>query len=276
MVTVASAKVVRCAGAALRAAVIRIAVTAGLTLLACVFGAAVANATTSSGVSQPTTDQTGAVADSLRSDLSDLVNGLFKSFGNHRHPGLDAVSAITPPAGDTGGTGSTTVTSGGSSSGGDTGVQGSSGNGWGGGADSGDTWTGTTTVTVPTKPTPPPPAAPPAAPPPVQVQQTAAPVQHAVEPVARHNEPSMGAPGGAVPDLPRPPVDLPLQQPAAQPISAPSTGGSASHDLGSANGLAGIVTPGTGFRPSPGSNSDEPSPKRVSDGVPGLPSTSPD
>jgi hypothetical protein len=86
----------------------------------------------------------------------------------------------------------------------------------------------------------------------------------------------MGAPSGATPDLPQQPVDLPVQQPAAQPISAPSTGGTASHDLGSANGLAGIVTPGTGFRPSPGSSSDEPNAKRVSDGVPGLPSTSPD
>jgi len=276
VVTVASAKVVRRVGAALRAAVVRIAVTAGLTLLACVFGAAVANATTSSGTSQPSTDQVGTVADSLRSDLSDLVNGLFKSFGSHRHhPGLDAVSAIAAPAGDTSGTGSTTVTSGGSSSGGDTAAQGSSGGSWGGGSDSGDVWTGTTTVTVPTKPTRPPPPAPPAAPP-VQVQPAPAPVKHVVEPVGRPNEPTMGAPGGAIPNQPQQPVDLPLQQPAAQPVSAPSTGGTASHDLGSANGLAGIVTPGTGFRPSPGSSTDEPSAKRVSDGVPGLPSTSPD
>jgi hypothetical protein len=275
VVTVASAKVVRCAGAALRAAVIRIAVTAGLTLLACVFGAAVANATTSSDASQPNTAQPGDTADSLRSDLSDLVNGLLKSFGSHRHhAGLGAVSAIAPPADDSSGTGSTTVTSGGPSSAGDTGAQGSSGGGWGGGSDSGDTWTGTTTVTVPTKPTPPQPPAPPA--PPAPVQQTAAPVKHAVEPVVRTNEPSMGAPGGTGPDVPQQPVDLPLQQPAAQPISAPATGGSAGHDLGSANGLAGIVTPGTGFRPSPGSSSDEPGAKRVSDGVPGLPSTSPD
>jgi hypothetical protein len=272
VVTVASAKVVRRAGAALRAAVIRVAVTAGLTVLACVFGAAVANAATATDAPQP-----GAVADSLRSDLSDLVNGLLTSFGSHRHdPGIGAVSAIAPPADDTKGAGSSTVDSGGSYSGGETvtGNQGSSGSG--SSSYSGDTWTGSTTVTVPTKPQTPQPPATPVTPPPAPAQHAAPPVSHAVEPAARPSAPSMGAPSGVTPHLPQQPVDLPLQQPAAQPISAPSTGGTASHDLGSANGLTGIVPLGTGFRPTPGSTTDESSAKRVSDGAPGLPSTSPD
>ena len=86
----------------------------------------------------------------------------------------------------------------------------------------------------------------------------------------------MGAPVGVVPDLPQNPIDLPLQQPASQPISSPSTSGTASHDLGGSGGAADIVPPSTGFRPSPGSSTDEHATKRVSDGVPGLPSTSPD
>jgi hypothetical protein len=87
----------------------------------------------------------------------------------------------------------------------------------------------------------------------------------------------MGAPAGTDPDTPRRPVDLPLQQPASQPISSPSTSGTSGHDIGSGtNGLASVMPPQAGFRPTPGSTTDEHSAKRISDGVPGLPSTSPD
>lgn len=277
VVTVASASEVRCAGAALRAAVIRIAVTGGLTLLAFVFGAAVANATTSSDAHQ--NDATaGSTADTLQSDLSDLFNGLVTSLGGHHHH-LGGVSAIQPPSdqGGGGGTDSGSVNPGGPQSGGHgggaTGGQSSSS-----GSDSGDVWTGSTTVSVPTKPIvppPPPPAAP--TPPPVPpVQPAAPPVSHLAPPAAKVTAPSMGSSSGVQPDLPQQPIDLPLQQPAAQPISAPSTGGTASHDLGGANGIAGFTPPGTGFRPTPGSTTEEHSAKRVSDGAPGLPSTSPD
>lgn len=275
VVTVASTSAVRCAGTALRAAVIRVAVTGGLALLACVFGSAVANAATSSDA-----PQANVVADTLHSDLSELVNGLLTSLGGQHHllglPG--GVQAIQPPADDDG----TSGTAGGAVNPG--GPQSSSSGGgatstWPGSSDSGgDVWTGSTTVTVPAKttPEPPQPPAPPVAPPPVHVQPAPPPVNHKVDQAATSSEPSVGAPAGVVPDLPQHPIDLPLQQPASQPISSPSTGGTASHDLGGANGIADIVPPGGGFRPSPGSTTDEHSPKRVSDGAPGLPSTSPD
>lgn len=275
VVTVASTSAVRCAGTALRAAVIRIAVTGGLTLLACVFGSAVANAATSSDA-----PQADVVADTLHSDLSDLVNGLLTSLGGQHHrlglPG--GVSALQPPADDGASSGTATVNPGGPQSSSTGGGATSSWPGSSGSSDSGDVWTGSTTVTVPTRTTPetPPPPAPPVAPPPVHVQAPPPPVNHKVDQATTSSEPSMGAPAGVVPDLPQHPIDLPLQQPASQPISTPSTGGTASHDLGGANGIAGIVPPGAGFRPSPGSTTDEHSPKRVSDGAPGLPSTSPD
>jgi len=284
VVTVASTSAVRCTGAALRAAAIRVAVAGGLTLLACVFGSAVANATTSSDA-----PQANAIANTLQADMSDLVNSLLLGLGGQHHviglPG--GVSAIQPPADDSGSSGSATGAANpglppqSSSSGGGGSVspgQGTSGTGSDSGSD--DVWTGSTTVTVPTKTTPqasepPTPAVPPS---PAHVAQPAAPlVSHAVDQQASKSpEPSMGAPTGVVPDLPRNPVELPLQQPASQPVSTPSTGGTASHDLGSANGIADVAPPGAGFRPSPGSTTDEHSAKRISDGVPGLPSTSPD
>ena len=287
VVTVASTSAVRCTGSALRAAVIRIAVTGGLTVLACVFGSAVANAATSSDVPPPST-----IANTLQSDVSDLVNGLLKDLGAHQHhhlvglPGGGA-SSTQPPAddADNSGAASSSVHPSGpppssSSGSGDSASSGQSGSGSDSGSDS-DVWTGSTTVTVPTRTTPPAPEAPaPPAPPaaaPVHVQPAPPPVTHSVEQqVQKPTEPSMGAPVGVVPDLPRYPIELPIQQPAAQPISSPSTGGTASHDLGSANGIADIAPSGAGFRPNPGSTTDEYSARRVSDGVPGLPSTSPD
>jgi hypothetical protein len=298
---VAGEGAVRCAGTALRAAVIRVAVTGGLTLLACVFGSAVASAATSHDTPQPK-----PVSDTLQSDLSSLVNGLLTDLGRQSHLRLPApdtlvllqqhgngqgsqgngvhVNSLVHPgnsqnAGNQGNGNGNDDSQGnedtGSSSSSSQGNQGTS-------ASSTEVWTGTTTVTVPTKaatpPPPPAPPAPPVAPPPVHVQPTAPPISTVVgQPAAKTTEPSMGKPSGAVPDLPQNPSDLPLEQPAAQPISSPSTSGSSSgHDLGGANGVAAVVPPGAGFRPSPGSTTDEHSAKRVSDGVPGLPSTSPD
>ncbi|MBV9845307.1 MAG: hypothetical protein JOZ47_09580, partial [Kutzneria sp.] len=73
------------------------------------------------------------------------------------------------------------------------------------------------------------------------------------------------------------PIDEPRQpEPAWQPLASPSPGnGLTGHDMGG-GGVAGIVPDQTGFQPTPGSTSHEHSAKRVSDGVPGLPSTSPD
>ncbi|MFI9382848.1 hypothetical protein [Kutzneria sp. NPDC052558] len=275
----ASTSAVRCTGSALRAAVIRAAVTGGLTLLAIVFGSAVANAATSSDAPSANT-----IANTLQTDMSDLVTSLLQGLGGHHHVGLPGgVSVIQPPA-DDGGSAAGTANPGGppqsSSSGDGSSVsigQGASGTGSDSGGD--NTWTGSTTVTVPTKTTPQAPEPPPAVPPaPVHVAQSApTPVSRdGGQQASKSTEPSMGSPTGVVPDLPRNPIELPLQQPASQPVSTPSTGGTASHDLGSANGIADITPPGTGFRPSPGSTTDEHSAKRVSDGVPGLPSTSPD
>ncbi|WP_211764826.1 hypothetical protein [Kutzneria sp. CA-103260] len=279
----ASTSAVRCTGTALRAAVIRVAVTGGLTLLACVFGSAVASAATSSDA-----PQANAIANTLQTDMSDLVNSLLVGLGGQHHIGLPGgVSVSQPPAGNTGNSGSTTGTvnpggppqssssgSGGSASSG----QGTSSTSSDSGSD--DVWTGSTTVTVPTKTTPQAPEPPtPAAPPPSAhvAQPAASPVSRTeIQQVSKSTAPAMGAPTGVVPDLPRNPVELPLQQPASQPVSTPSTGGTASHDLGSANGIADVTPPGAGFRPSPGSTTDQHSAKRVSDGVPGLPSTSPD
>ena len=281
VVTVASTSAVRRTGSALRAAVVRIAVTGGLTLLACVFGSAVASAACSSD-----NPPANAIANTLQSDVSNLVNGLFGDLGGHHHqhvgrPG-GGISAIQPPAddADNGGTADNHANQGEPAQS-PTSGSGGSNSGWQGGSDSGnDVWTGSTTVTAPPKTTPEPPKAPapPASPPVTHVQpQTPPPPARTVEQQApKQAEPSMGASTGVVPDVPRNPIDLPLQQPAAQPISSPSTGGATSHDLGSANGLSGVVPPGTGFRPSPGSTTEEHSAKRVSDGVPGLPSTSPD
>ena len=95
MVTVASTSAVRRTDSALRAAVIRVAVTCGLTLLACVVGSAVAEAATSSDVPAAST-----TADTLQADMSDLVNSLFSGLGGQHHGG---VSAIQPPADDNGG-----------------------------------------------------------------------------------------------------------------------------------------------------------------------------
>ncbi len=281
VVTVASTSAVRRTGAALRAAVIRVGVTGGLTLLAFAFGSAVANATTASD-----TPQANTIANTLQSDMSDLVNSLLAGLGGQHHIGLPGgVSSIQPPADDSGNSGTATGTvnpsgppQSSSSGGGGSASPGQSASGTG--SDSDDVWTGSTTVTVPTKTAPQAPEQPASAVPPAPahvVQPTAPPVSRTVDQQAtKSTEPSMGAPTGVVPDLPRNPVELPLQQPASQPVSTPSTGGTASHDLGSANGIA-VVTPlGTGFRPSPGSTTDEHSAKRVSDGVPGLPSTSPD
>ena len=281
VVTVASTSAVRCTGTALRAAVIRIAVTGGLTLLACVFGSAVANAATSSDVPPP-----NAIANTLQSDLSDIVNSVLKGLGGHQHEhhhvglGLGGVAAIQPPADD--GDGNSQGNGNGNGQGnGNQGAGQSSSSGGGstaatGQSGSSDVWTGSTTVTVPTKTVPQPPQQPaPPPPPPAHVQQPPPPADHSVEQAQKPTEPSMGAPVGVAPDLPQRPLDLPLQQPVSQPISSPSTGGSASHDFG-ANGIADIVPPGTGFRPSPGSTTEEHNAKRVSDGVPGLPSTSPD
>jgi hypothetical protein len=290
---------VRCAGTALRAAAVRVAVTGGLTLLACVFGSALASAATSHDTPQPQ-----PVADTLQSDLFSLVNGLLADVGRQSHlrlPAPDTLVLLQQHGNGQGNQGNghlnSLVRPGNSQNNGnqgngtddnqgneDTGNYSSpaQGNQGTGGTSSGDVWTGTTTVTVPTKTTPPPPAAPPTAPPvappPAHVQPTPPPVSPLLgQPAAKSIESSMGQPTGAVPDLPQTPSDLPLQQPAAQPISSPSTGGSSSgHDLGGANGVAAVVPPGTGFRPSPGSTTDEHSAKRVSDGVPGLPSTSPD
>jgi hypothetical protein len=295
VVTVASTGAVRRAGAVLRAALIRLAVTAGLTVLACVFGSAIANA---AGKDHHHTPQPPAVAfGSDVADLSTLVNGLLKGAGvgqPHHHVHLPGgVSAIQPPDdqgqdngngnGHKGGSltsGSGGVVGSGSSGQGSSG-QGSSQGGSSGGSDAGgDVWTGSTTVTAPVKSTPPPtpPPAPPVAPPPAHVDQVPPPASHTIEKLAvKPAESTMGRPTGFVPDLPQSPVDLPLQQPAGQPISSPSTSGSAGHDFGGgANGIAGVVPPGSGFRPSPGATTDESGAKRVSDGVPGLPSTSPD
>lgn len=283
VVTVASTSAVRCTGTALRAAAIRVAVTGGLTLLACVFGSAVANAATSSDAPQANT-----IANTLQADMSDLVNSLLQGLGGQHHViGLPGGASATQPPADDSGSGSATgaVNPGGppqsSTSGGGGSVssgQGTSGTGSDSGSD--DVWTGSTTVTVPTKSTPQTPVPPtPAVPPPPAhiVQPATPPVSRTVDQqISKSTEPSMGAPNGVVPDLPRNPIELPLQQPASQPVSTPSTGGTASHDLGSANGIAAVTPPGTGFRPSPGSTTDEHSAKRISDGVPGLPSTSPD
>jgi hypothetical protein len=281
VVTVASTSAVRRTGAALRAAVIRVAVTGGLTLLAFVFGSAVANATTASD-----TPQANAIASTIQSDMSDLVNSLLAGLGGQHHIGLPGgVSSIQPPADDPGsGTATSTATPGGppqsSSGGGSSASPGHSTSGTGSDSGGDDVWTGSTTVTVPTKTAPQAPEQPAPAIPPTPahaVQPTAPPVSRIVDQQAsKSTAPSMGAPTGVVPDLPRNPIELPLQQPASQPVSTPSTGGTASHDLGSANGVADVTPLGTGFRPSPGSTTDEHSAKRVSDGVPGLPSTSPD
>jgi hypothetical protein len=288
VVTVASTSAVRRTGAVLRAAAVRIAVTAGLILLGCVFGTAVASAATSTGAATSADD----VASTIQSDMNDLVTGLFGAPSPQHHAAKPAggVAALQPPADSGDSSGSVTMSpvapAPASSSGG--GGYASPGQGSSAGSDSGsdsdDTWSGSTTVTVPTRTTPeapaPPPApvTPPPSPAPAHAQPTSAPSDHSVieHQVPAPVESSMGAPTGAVPDLPRNPLDLPLQQPAAQPISSPSTTGTAGHDLGGANGIAAVTPPGTGFRPSPGSSTDEYSAKRVSDGVPGLPSTSPD
>lgn len=279
VVTVASTSAVRCTGTALRAAVVRIAVTGGLTLLACVFGSAVANAATSADPPSP-----GVIANTLQTDVSDLVNGVLNSLGGHHHHHVDlaggGTSALQPPADDGNGNGGGHDNGNGGNGAVNPGgpqqsAPGGSGDSAGQGSSGDDVWTGTTTVTVPTKPTPPAPPAPPPAP--QHVQPAPPPVTHTVAPqVQTRTEPSMGSPSGVVPDLPHNPIDLPLQQPASQPISSPSTGGTAGHDLGNANGIADVTPPGSGFRPSPGSTTEEHSAKRVSDGVPGLPSTSPD
>jgi hypothetical protein len=217
--------------------------------------------------------------------MSDLVNSLLQGLGGQHHIGLPGGASATQPPADDSGSATGTIDPGGppqsSSSGGGGSAspgQGTSGTGSDSGSD--DVWTGSTTVTVPTKTTPQAPEPPPAVTPaPAHVAQPAAtaPVSRTVgQQASKSSEPSMGAPTGVVPDLPRNPIELPLQQPASQPVSTPSTGGTASHDLGSANGIADATPPGAGFRPSPGSTTDEHSAKRVSDGVPGLPSTSPD
>jgi hypothetical protein len=272
VVTVAGTGAVRCTSTVLRAAVLRAAVTCGLTLLAWLFGSAVANAATATSIPQVT-----STGDSIQLDVSGLVNGLLGDLLSHHLPVRGGTSVTQPPAdGGPAGTDSGST----SSSGGDyssppvlgSGSSGASGS-------SGNVWTGSTTVTAPVKPAPPVvPPAPPVAPPPVESHQPAVPpppvVQH-VDRQATPTEPSMSTPS-SLPGEPQPPVEVPLQQPASQPVSSQSTG-STSHDLGnSTNGLSGTLPLGTGFRPTPGSTTDEHNAKRVSDGVPGLPSTSPD
>ena len=288
MVTVAGTSAVRCAGTALRAAAVRIAVTGGLTLLACVFGSAVANAATSTD-----TPQSDAIANTIQSEVSDLLNGLLKNVGGqHGHLRLPSVAtaAVQHQGNDQGADNEDTDIGNVDNAVQSAGVQSSAqdeGNYSSPAKDTGssdDVWTGSTTVTVPTKTTSQPPAAPPppppppvAPPPPPHAQPGPPPATKTIEQqVTKPAESSMGAPSGVIPDLPQNPNDLPLQQPESQPISSPSTGGTSSHDLGSANGVAAVVPPGAGFRPSPGSTTDEYNAKRASDGVPGLPSTSPD
>ena len=276
MVTVTGTGAVRCTGTVLRAAVLRVAVTGGLTLLAWLFGSAVANAATATAIQQVST-----TGDSIQLDVSGLVNGLISDMLSHHSPVRGGISVTQPPA-DSGPTGSgsgSTSSSGGDNSSptilgsGNSGSSGASGSG-------GDVWTGSTTVTVPVKSVPPVAPAPPVAPPPVESHQPVTPppapvVQHVDLQAATPTELSMGTPSN-LPGEPQPPVEVPLQQPASQPVSSQSTG-STSHDLGSStNGLSGTLPLGTGFRPTPGSTTDEHAAKRVSDGVPGLPSTSPD
>lgn len=284
MVGVASTGTARSVGALLRSAACRMAVAGGLTLLAWLLGSAVANAATTSDTTEPVVAPP-AVSTTAAQEPG-LVARLLDGLLGHSILGCDTTSQGTGTPGKTPPT--DTSSNNGSSGAGDTPVILPSpiiNNGGSGSSSSDGVWTGSTTVTVPVKPappvvTPPPPPAPRAPEPVVQPVRDAHPVavQQQAPPQATNSAgASMTSPADNS-DHPQRPIEEPLQQqPASQPVSSPASGsGLTGHDAGGNSGVAGVVPPQTGFQPTPGSSTDEHNAKRVTEGVPGLPSTSPD
>ncbi|AHI01770.1 hypothetical protein KALB_8413 [Kutzneria albida DSM 43870] len=288
MVGVASTGTTQRVGAVLCAAARRAVITGGLVLFAWLLGSAVANAATApdSTASAPTAASEPTTSETVQRDpglLSRLITTLLGPQRQDTGGGSTSTSKdpVIPPIDVTG-------SGGGTSGGGGTvilpaPVEGGSGSGSSGsGSSGGGVWTGSTSVSVPVvKPAPE--EAPPVthqAPPPARTSQST-PDWHAVTEQVAATPMTVVASMSAPVTTPEPaqrPSDVPLQpQPASQPISSPSTGtGLSGHDLGGNSGLTGVVPPQTGFQPTPGSSTDELHAKRVSDGVPGLPSTSPD
>jgi hypothetical protein len=281
VVGVASTGTARSVGALLRPAVCRVAVVGGLALLAWLLGSAVANAATASDTVQPTVTQ--SAANTAASQEPGLFTRLLDGLLGHSTLGGDTTSEGQGTTGKNPPT--DTSSDNGSSSGGTAVILPSPIITHGGnGSSSGDgVWTGSTTVTVPVTPepavAPSSPPAPSASEPVVQPVRGSHPVvqQQATSQATKPVVASMTSPKENS-DYPQRPTEEPLQQqPASQPVSSPASGsGLTGHDAGGNSGVAGVVPPQTGFQPTPGSSTDEHNAKRVTEGVPGLPSTSPD